>query len=158
MIKVFLMDIDGVLTDGKVIVNSKGEEQKTFCFKDFDAFSELKKRGIVVGAITGEGTGIAEYIKKRIPWDYFYSGIKNKMEIIDEISKREQVTMQEIGYIGDGKYDLSPLSRVGLAVCPYDAIDEAKKVSHVILSRRGGEGCIWELISILDKYNSSNPL
>lgn len=158
MIKLFLMDIDGVLTDGKIIVSSTGEEYKTFCFKDFDAFSELKTRGIVVGAITGENTPITEYIKKRVPWDYFYSGIKNKFAIIKEICKKEQVLFSEVGYIGDGKYDLTPLSYVGLAVCPKDAIPEAKEVAHVCLSRNGGEGCIWELINVIDKFNAKSRL
>lgn len=156
MIKVFLMDIDGVLTDGKVIINSHGEEQKRICFKDIDAFREFKSRGLIIGAITGEKTPITEYIRNRVTWDYFYTGAKDKTAIIEEISQKENVSLEEICYIGDGKYDISPLSCVGLAVCPKDAIDEVKKVSHVVLSRNGGDGCVWELISVLDKYNAGN--
>jgi YrbI family 3-deoxy-D-manno-octulosonate 8-phosphate phosphatase len=156
MIKMVLLDIDGVMTDGKVLVNSQGEEYKTFCFKDFDAFSELRKRRLSIGAITGEQSPMVNYIKARVPWDYFYSGAKNKIVIMEEIRQKEKVALEEICYVGDGKYDITPLTSVGLAICPNDAIDEVKKVCDVVLSRKGGEGCVWELIKLLDQYNFYN--
>jgi len=154
MIKLVLLDIDGVMTDGKVLVNSQGEEYKTFCFKDFDAFSELRNRGLSLGAITGEQSPIVNYIKNRVKWDYFYSGAKNKIVFIEEIRQKEKVVLNEICYVGDGKYDIAPLKSVGLAICPNDAIEEVKRVCDVVLSRKSGEGCVWELIKLLDQYNS----
>lgn len=157
MIKLLLLDIDGVMTDGKVIVNSKGEENKTFCFKDFDAFAELRRREIVIGAITGEDTAIVAYIRNRVKWDYFYSGAKNKAVVVEEIRRKEGLSVEEICYVGDGKYDIVPLADVGLAVCPSDAIGEVKDVCDVILTRKGGDGCVWEVIGVIDQYNAADP-
>ena len=76
MIRVVLLDIDGVLTDGKVTVDSNGKEYKTLDFRDIDAVYTLRGAGIKVGLVTGEDTPIAKYFKNRFKPDYFYSGCK----------------------------------------------------------------------------------
>ncbi len=156
MIKLVIFDIDGIITDDTVIIDDAGREQKRMNFKDVDAVFELHRRGYKLAAITGEGNAMVEYFRSRFPWDYFYSDNKHKKSTIDEIMNLTGFSLDEICYIGEGKYDIEPLEYVGLSVCPPDSIDEAKRVSDIILQNKGGNGCVWELIGILQKYNEGD--
>lgn len=156
MIKIIIFDIDGVLTDGTITINEDGYEQKKINLKDIDAIFELKSKGFKIAAITGEQTNIVNYFENRFPWDYFFKGKKNKLEVIYEIEHISGINKDEICYIGDGKYDAEPIRYVGLGICPADAVDRAKNASDIVLSNKGGQGCVWELISILDNYNNEN--
>lgn len=78
MIELIVFDIDGVITDGTVIIDSAGNEHKQMNLKDIDAVFELHKSGYKLAAITGESSEIVDYFEKRFPWDYFYREIKQK--------------------------------------------------------------------------------
>lgn len=153
MIKLVVFDIDGVLTDGTILVDQSGREQKKINVKDIDAIFQLKRQGFLLAAVTGEDTEIVSYFRDRFPWDRFISGNKEKLHAVREIALQAGVTMEEIAYVGDGKYDVSVLPHVGLSLCPADAIHEAKLAADVVLSRPGGEGCLWELVNILAGFN-----
>lgn len=152
MVELVIFDIDGVLTDGSILVDSQGREQKRINIKDIDAIFELKRRGYRLAAVTGENTEIVSYFRNRFPWDYFYSGCKKKLETIRDLADKLGLSLEQTAYVGDGKYDLEILPHVGLAVCPADAIREARLQADVVLLRAGGEGCVWELLSILEAY------
>lgn len=153
MIKLIVFDIDGVITDGSVIIDTNGNEQKKINLKDIDAIYELHRRGYTLAAITGEDTSIVDYFEKRFPWSYFYRGNKTKKETMQLIEADTKISREDICYIGDGKYDVEPLSYAGLGICPANAINKAKNAADIILQNNGGDGCIWEMISILEKYN-----
>lgn len=156
MIELIVLDIDGVITDGSVIVDSDGKEQKLVNLKDIDAIFELHRRGYKLVAVTGEDTDIVNYFEKRFPWHSFYRGNKSKKETLQRIEKNTGIGRERICYIGDGKYDVEPLSYAGLGICPANAIDAAKNAADMILHNDGGKGCIWEIISILERYNNEN--
>lgn len=156
MIELIVFDIDGVITDGSVIIDSSGNEQKQINLKDIDAIYELHRKGYQLAAITGEDTDIVNYFEKRFPWKYFYRGNKTKRETMQQIEQGTGVSRENICYVGDGKYDVEPLTYAGLGICPANAIDKAKNAADIILQNDGGKGCIWELISILEKYNDDN--
>lgn len=156
MIELIVFDIDGVITDGSVIIDSNGHEQKQINLKDIDAIFELHRRGFKLAAITGEDTEIVDYFEKRFPWEYFYRGNKTKKETMKQIEAGTGISREKICYIGDGKYDIEPLTYAGLGLCPANAIDKAKNAADIILQNDGGKGCIWEIISILEKYNDDN--
>lgn len=153
MIELVVFDIDGVITDGTVIIDSKGNEQKQVSLKDIDAIFELHRRGYKLAAITGEDTEIVDYFEKRFPWEYFYKGNHTKKETMQQIERGTGISREHICYVGDGKYDIEPLAYAGLGICPADAIDIARDAADMILQKDGGKGCIWELVSILEKYN-----
>lgn len=153
MIELIVFDIDGVITDGSVIIDSNGTEQKQINLKDIDAIYELDRRGYKLAAITGEDTEIVRYFKTRFPWSYFYSGSKTKKETMQQIEAETGIRREHICYIGDGKYDVEPLQYAGLGICPANAINRAKNAADIILQNNGGDGCLWEMISILEKYN-----
>lgn len=156
MIELIVLDIDGVITDGSVIIDAKGNEHKQVNLKDIDAIYELHHRGFKLAAVTGEDTDIVDYFENRFPWEYFYRGSKTKKDVMYQIEQDTNIAREHICYVGDGKYDVEPLAYAGIGICPADAIDKAKKAADIILQNDGGKGCIWELISIFEKYNDVN--
>lgn len=153
MIELIVLDIDGVITDGSVIIDSAGHEQKQINLKDIDAIFEFHRRGYKLAAITGEDTEIVNYFEKRFPWEYFYRGNKTKKETMQQIEASTGIGRENICYVGDGKYDVEPLTYAGLGLCPANAIDKAKQAADIILQNDGGKGCLWEMLSILEQYN-----
>ena len=153
MIKLVLLDIDGVLTNGRVTLDSIGNEYKTIDFKDIDAIFEMKRKGLKVGLITGEATPITLFFKERFKPDFFYYGCKNKPEALREILEKCGLTAEETCYVGDAKYDIPMMKLVKLSACPSNAITEVIKLANLQLKARGGEGCIWELLGKILEMN-----
>ncbi len=153
MIELVVLDIDGVVTDGTVTVDAKGTERKQVNLKDIDAVFELHRRGWKLAAMTGEDTQIVDYFEERFPWTYFYRGIKEKKDALYRLAQEAGIPKEQICYVGDGKYDVGPLAYAGLGICPADAIDRARGAADIILQNSGGKGCLWELVSILERYN-----
>lgn len=154
MIKIVIMDIDGVLTDGKVTIDSSGNEFKTVDYRDIDAVFEMKRRGIKTGIVTGESSAITLVLKERFAPDFFYNGCKNKTRALEEIRAQTGALLDEICYVGDGKYDLAVMKLVKFAACPANAIQEVKAVSNIHLESSGGCGCISELLNWIEGQNN----
>jgi len=149
MIQLVLLDIDGVLTNGKVTVDSHGNESKTVDFKDIDAVFEMKRRHLQVGLLTGESTPITLFFRERFQPDFFYNGCKDKPAALREILQQTGLSPRDVCYVGDAKYDISIMQQVGFSACPANAIGEVKKLANLQLKQRGGDGCIWELLEFL---------
>lgn len=154
MIKLLVLDIDGVLTDGKIYYSENGVEQKTLSFKDLDAVTELRARDIKLGIITGEKNFFTQYVNEKIHPDYFEESCKEKKLVLMEIAQKMGVLSSEICYIGDGRYDKEAIAYSGLGVCPADAIAEVKTVADVVLTIGGGQGCIAELLDVIRNYEA----
>lgn len=150
-IQAVITDIDGVLTDGKVLLGSGAEHHKRICFKDLDAVSLFRAKGIRFGIISGEEDAFTDLIYDRMRPDFFFAGCKDKKKALEEIAGKEEIALSNICYIGDGKYDLEAIGAAGLGVCPQDAIDEVRHTADVILERNGGDGCLAEVFSLLLK-------
>ena len=151
-IKLFLTDVDGVLTDGGMYYSETGDELKKFNTRDGMGFHLLREAGIKSGIITTENTQIVERRAAKLKVDYVYQG-KNtggKLQTALEICHKEGITLAEAAYIGDdiNCYDL--LCEVGLAACPADAVDKIKTIPNIrILRKKGGEGVVREFIEII---------
>jgi YrbI family 3-deoxy-D-manno-octulosonate 8-phosphate phosphatase len=156
MIKLVLIDIDGVLTDGKITVDSIGNEYKTINIRDIDAVFEMKRQKLQVGLITGEATPITLIYKERFKPDFFYAGCKNKPEALREILSQTGLSAEQACYVGDGKYDIPMMKLVKISACPSDAISEVKALAGIHLSTRGGDGCVWELLEWINKNRETN--
>lgn len=149
-IKAVIFDIDGVLTDGRKYTDGSISEYKSLCLKDNDAITSLKEKGYILGFITGEDNSFSDYLKTNLQVDFFRTGCKKKIYAIGEFIKEFSVGKEQICYVGDGKYDIEVLSEIGLSVCPADAIGEVKNVAKLILKRKGGEGCLEEILAYLE--------
>ena len=157
-IKVVLFDIDGVITDGKKYTDGKKIEWKSIALKDLDALHLFKEAGYIIGCITGEDTDFSEQFKHMQILDYVRTGCKHKDQALQEFVEKYHVPYSEICYIGDGKYDIPVLKKVGLPLCPNDAIEEVKKISKVVLSSNGGEGCIEEALELLSRSQNRKDI
>lgn len=152
-IQMVIFDIDGVITDGKLMIDSKGNEYKSMDFRDIDAIFAFKRNGYRIAFVTGENTEITKYFHDTFKPDYFYSGNKDKANAVREISELSGVTLEHICYIGDGKYDAAPMEITGYSACPDNSIELVKQVAKFHLHTGGGNGCIHELMHLIFDIN-----
>lgn len=147
-IKLFACDLDGVFTDGGIYVDVHGKEIKKFNVKDGHGFYLLKNKGIKTAIITSGKSDIHNhrFLKKSIKVDYLIENCHNKYQALKEICSNENLSMNEVSYIGDDILDKECLENVILPACPQDANDQIKELPGIyILEGRGGN-CIRELI------------
>ncbi len=151
-IKLFLSDVDGVLTDGGMYYAQSGEESKRFNTRDGMGLQLLQQVGIKTGIITSEDTTIVENRVRKLKLDYLRQGCCHggKLAAAQEICQREGVTLHQTAYIGDDVNCFELLSAVGMAACPADAVEKIKSIPNIlIMSKRGGEGCVREFAEMI---------
>jgi N-acylneuraminate cytidylyltransferase len=148
-IKLFLTDVDGVLTDGGMYYSENGNETKKFNTRDGMAFELLRNAGIKIGVITSENTKIVENRAKKLKVDYLVQGKREggKLAAAQIICNELGISLTETAYIGDDINCIELLSVVGLAACPADAVIAIRQIPNIVqLQRNGGNGCIRELV------------
>lgn len=147
-IKGILMDVDGVMTDGKVWVNERGEESVSFSRIDSIGRKRLQERGIKLAMISHERVVIAKFRAKKLRIDCF-NGIDDKKLTADKITKKWKLSLDEICFIGDDINDLDLLQRVGLSVCPSDASVEVLQSVDLVLPKKRGNHVLRELFDLI---------
>ena len=155
-IKLIATDIDGVLTAGEIIILENGEEIKIWNVRDRQGLHTLRQNipNIKIAWITGRKSKQVEMRAKEQKIDYLVQECKDKMKAVIDIANKLSIGLSEIAYIGDDIIDLSVLRKVGLSVCPKDAVIEAKKVSKYISQHDGGKGVFREVCEIILKANN----
>jgi len=141
-IKLFAMDVDGVLTDAGMYYSERGDELKKFNTHDGKGIELIKNLGIKTAIITSENTKIVEQRAKKLKVDFIFQGIKDKAHVIGELAGLLKISMDEIAYIGDDVNDVSALEIVGLPITVKNASEENKAISQIIIPLNGGEGCV----------------
>lgn len=148
-IKIFLSDVDGVLTDGGMYYTENGDEFKKFSCYDGMGMKLLQKKGFKVGILTSENRLINRNRAEKLSLDYDFHGIENKFQFIKDFCKKENVKMSEIAYIGDDINCFELLSNVGIAACPTNAINKIKSIPNIILLKSsGGNGAFREFAEL----------
>ncbi len=146
-IRLFLSDVDGVLTDAGMYYTESGDEFKKFCTYDGMGMKLLQKLGIKVGILTSEDRNLNRRRAKKLALDYDFHGIENKLEFIKDLCNKENITLEQIVYVGDDINCFELLSHVGIAACPLNAVEKIKSINGIIkLKKNGGEGAVRELI------------
>ncbi len=148
-IKLLLLDVDGVLTDGNLQYASDGEESKIFNTQDGFGLRILQDAGIDVGVITARKSPMVTRRGEELKMRYLYQGAPNKLVAFQEIAKSSGLKPFEIAYMGDDWLDLVLLNRVGLAISPANGVDEVKKVAHFITDKSGGKGAVREVCNLI---------
>jgi 3-deoxy-D-manno-octulosonate 8-phosphate phosphatase (KDO 8-P phosphatase) len=151
-IKVFITDVDGVLTDAGMYYTESGDEFKKFNTHDGMGFTILRERGIKTAMITSEQTRIVENRAKKLKVDYLYQGVKHegKLKAAQEICEKEGITLAEISYIGDDINCIQLLKAAGLAACPANAVKLVKEIPGIIqLNTKGGDGAVREFVELI---------
>lgn len=151
-IKLFITDVDGVLTDAGMYYSESGDELKKFNTHDGMGFDLLRKQQIKTAIITSEQTQLVERRAKKLKVDYLCQSKRDggKLAAAIEICEKENISLQEVAYIGDDINCFDLLSNVGFAACPFDAMQTIKDIPNIImLSKKGGEGVVREFIENL---------
>lgn len=150
-IKFLILDVDGVLTSGGIILDSKNNELKIFNVRDGHGLVMLHKSGIGIAVITGRHSRAVERRMKELGITEVYQGAREKLRILKEIMEKYGLKKEEIAVMGDDIIDLSILSRAGFSVAPQDAHEEVKKVVDYITEDKAGKGAVRELCDIILK-------
>lgn len=148
-IKLFISDVDGVMTDAGMYYSDSGDELKKFNTYDGMAFQLLREANIKTAIITSESTNIVKNRAKKLKVDYLYQGKRNssKLESALEICHKLNITINEVAYIGDDINCFELLNSVGLKACPSTAVHEIKQIPDIIcLKGKGGSGVIREFL------------
>lgn len=150
-IRLLLLDVDGVMTDGRITYNDRGVETKSFDVKDGHGLKMLQRAGIQVGIITGRQSEVVAFRAAELAIDIVYQGAKDKLIPFQDILQQHDFTEEEIAYMGDDVIDIPILRRVGFAATVADAVDDVKPYAHYITRRDGGRGAVREVCDLLLK-------
>lgn len=150
-IRLLLLDVDGVLTDGRIIVDDRGVETKHFHVRDGQGIALLKRSGIEVGWITGRSSKVVQHRAKELGLSLLFQGVQDKLQVYDRIRKELRLTDAQIAYVGDDIIDLPVLRRVGLAVMVGDGSAELHAVADYVTAAPGGKGAVREVAELILK-------
>jgi 3-deoxy-D-manno-octulosonate 8-phosphate phosphatase (KDO 8-P phosphatase) len=147
--RLLMMDVDGVLTDGRIIQDSYGHELKVFDVKDGHGIVMAHRAKLRTALISGRASDTITRRAQELGIELVFQKIWNKLEVYEKILSETQFAPDEIAYIGDDLVDIPLLRRVGLAVAVADAVDEVKAAAHLVTQRPGGQGAVRELIELI---------
>jgi 3-deoxy-D-manno-octulosonate 8-phosphate phosphatase (KDO 8-P phosphatase) len=152
-IKLFVFDVDGVLTDGRIVIDNHGNETKFFHVRDGSGISMLNWGGFITAILSGRDSPLVQFRARelKIPPERVKQGAKVKLPVFHALLNECGVTPAQTAYFGDDVIDCPVLELAGIACCPGDAHAEAREVSHCAATERGGHGAVRQLIEHLLK-------
>ena len=145
-IKTFIFDVDGVLTNGKILIHSNGELLRSFDTKDGYAMKYALINGFKIAIITGGRNQAVKAIFEELGIYDIYLDCHIKIEAYQDLIDSYDLNPQEILYIGDDLLDIPVMKKVGLGCCPADAATDVKEIADYISPKKGGAGCVREII------------
>lgn len=148
-IQVIMMDVDGVLTHGKIVYDSRGIEIKHFNAHDGLAFKLAKVAGLKTGILSSRESGTIRTRATELQIDYLYLGKYKKISVLQDFMKYNNIKSEYICFIGDDLPDVPVMKEVGLAVAVQNATEMTKKFAHYITNKPGGEGAVREVVELI---------
>jgi 3-deoxy-D-manno-octulosonate 8-phosphate phosphatase (KDO 8-P phosphatase) len=148
-IRLLLLDVDGVLTDGRIIYDADGRELKVFHIHDGLGINRLRATGCLVGFLSGRASAAVERRAKELDVTIVHQGVDDKLPVYERILADHRLSDHEVAYVGDDLPDLPVLARVGLAVTVSSAPLELRRAVHWVTSRAGGEAAVREVTDLL---------
>lgn len=148
-INMLMLDVDGVMTDGRIIMDSEGRELKNFNVRDGHGLVMIQRHGLQVAILTGRTSSVVDHRARDLKITEVYQGALNKKEIFVNILAKNSLKPEEIAYIGDDIVDIPVLKMVGFAVAVADAHETVKKCVDHITVNRGGQGAVREVCEML---------
>ena len=150
-----LLDVDGVLTDGRLVYSPNGEQEKVFHVRDGLGLRLLQRDGLKVGIISGRESEALRIRADDLGIDWLMMERSDKGPAFDEFLAAQGVSPEKVAFMGDDLVDLPILLRCGLAFAPSDAVEEVLEKVHRVLSGRGGHGVVRELCELLLRSRGS---
>jgi len=150
-IKLLLLDVDGVMTDGGIYYSNAGDEMKKFNVQDGYGIAKLQRAGLTVGIITGRASTIVKRRAEELGIQEVYQNFENKLDAYETIKKKFHYIDANIAYIGDDEFDLPVLKCAGFSAAPADAVSLVRKHVQYVCLRGGGHGAVREVIDLILK-------
>jgi 3-deoxy-D-manno-octulosonate 8-phosphate phosphatase (KDO 8-P phosphatase) len=150
-IKLLLLDVDGVMTDGRIILDNRGNENKAFHVRDGHGIKLAQKAGIIVGIITGRTAEVVNIRARELGIREVHQGAHEKIAIYDSLLAKYGLRDEEVAYVGDDVVDLEIFKRAGLAAAVADADPSVKPHVDMITRAQGGRGAVREVINLILK-------
>lgn len=158
MIKLIILDVDGCLTDGSLIYSADAIESKAFNVKDGLGISTWIKMGNNAAIITGRDSEIVKRRANELGIQHLFQGIKDKERVLREIVDSLDISFNEVAAIGDDLNDLNMLRLANRSFTPANGVKEIQDVVDTVLTKKGGEGAVREMIDILVEENLQKDL
>ncbi|WP_456402796.1 KdsC family phosphatase [Hydrogenimonas sp.] len=149
MIKLIVLDVDGCMTDGRIIYTAAGDEIKAFNVKDGFAIVNWVAMGRYAAIITGRSSKIVERRAKELGITHFYQGVKDKLARLERLCEELGISLDEVAVIGDDLNDYRMLEACGHSFVPADAMHHVARIADTVLSRKGGDAAVREMIELL---------
>jgi len=149
LIRLLLLDVDGVLTDGRIIYDADGRESKSFHIHDGFGINQLRALGCLVGFLSGRASAAVERRAKELDVTIVHQGVNDKLPVYERILADQRLNDDEVAYVGDDLPDLPVLGRVGLSIAVASATPQVRRAVHWITGRAGGEGAVREVTDLL---------
>ncbi|MDA8126402.1 MAG: HAD-IIIA family hydrolase [Deltaproteobacteria bacterium] len=150
-VKLLMMDVDGVLTDGRIIIDDAGLESKHFHVRDGHGLKMVMRIKVGVALVTGRTSKVVAHRAADLGIVEVHQGIKNKAEVLPGILEKFHLAAEETAYIGDDLVDIPLLRRVGFSVAVADAIPEVRGVADYVTKQGGGQGAVREVCDMILK-------
>jgi 3-deoxy-D-manno-octulosonate 8-phosphate phosphatase (KDO 8-P phosphatase) len=155
-VKLLLSDVDGVLTDGRLIL-LPGGEAKAFHVRDGLGFVLARKAGLLTGIVSGRSSPEVARRAEELCLDVVRQGVLDKRACLREILEERRLAPQEVAFLGDDLNDLALMKSIGLPAAPADAAAEVREAAVLVTDRRGGEGCFRELAEAILRARGEWP-
>lgn len=152
-IKLLLLDVDGVMTDGRIIFDDQGRELKAFDVKDGHGLKLVQRAGIKVGIITGRQSEVVARRAAELGIELVYQGAKEKLVPFRQILSDLELSAQAVAYVGDDLVDLPILLQVGFSATVADAVAEVRSRVDLVTDRAGGRGAVREICDHLLQHS-----
>ncbi len=157
-IRLFLFDVDGVLTDGTVLLHGDGSESKQFHIKDGTGFVQAHQEGLLTGLISARYSASTAHRAAQLNIKIVHQGVADKLAAYESVRDAHHLSDVEVAYMGDDLVDLPILERVGLSAAPADAVGDVTSVVDFVATLGGGRGAARELIERVMRAQSRWPL
>ena len=146
-IKLFVMDVDGTMTDGTIYIGATGELMKAFDVKDgYAIYHMLPAQNIIPVIITGRSSDIVATRAKELKITELYQGVSDKLAVLASVAAKYDAAPGQIAYIGDDLNDLDAMSYCGFTACPADAVEAVRKAAKFVCKSNGGRGAVREFV------------
>jgi 3-deoxy-D-manno-octulosonate 8-phosphate phosphatase (KDO 8-P phosphatase) len=148
-VRLLILDVDGVLTDGRIVIDDQGTESKFFNVKDGHGMRLIMRAGIPIVFLSGRTSEASQRLAHELGASKVYQNIHNKIDAYEEILEQNGLQDCDVGYVGDDVVDLPILRRVGFSAVVADATEEIKSVADYITEKEGGKGAVREIIELV---------
>ncbi|MDF2636220.1 MAG: 3-deoxy-D-manno-octulosonate 8-phosphate phosphatase, YrbI family [Pelosinus sp.] len=150
-IKLLILDVDGVLTDGHIIFGRDGELMKNFHSQDGLGITAAHKAGLKTAIISGRESQIVHLRSTELKITDVFQGAMNKVDALATLLEKYNLDLEEVAYVGDDLIDLSVMVQVGLSCAVANAVDEVKEHAHMVTNHQGGQGAVREVVEFILK-------